>query len=118
MDTPEHYILKISCPAASGIVAAITTCLAAQHCYISELAQFDDEFTGQFFMRAVFRFNAGITGDVGALREDLGDMASGFDMQWQLFCTSQPTRVLLMVSKIRPLPDRPAVSPPQRRKWT
>ena len=58
MDTSnEHYILKINCPAASGIVAAITTCLAGQQCYISELAQFDDEFTGQFFMRAVFRFN-------------------------------------------------------------
>ena len=29
MDTSnEHYILKINCPAASGIVAAITTCLA------------------------------------------------------------------------------------------
>jgi formyltetrahydrofolate deformylase len=74
MDTTnEHYILKINCPAASGIVAAISTCLAGQQCYISELAQFDDEFTGQFFMRAVFRFNTGVKGDIGALREDLGD---------------------------------------------
>ena len=62
----EHYILKITCPAASGIVAAISACLARQQCYISELAQFDDEFTGQFFMRAVFRFNTGVSGDVGA----------------------------------------------------
>lgn len=100
MDTSsEHYILKINCPAASGIVAAITTCLAGQQCYISELAQFDDEFTGQFFMRAVFRFNTGVTGDVDALRKGLGNLAGGFDMQWQLFCSSQPTRVLLMVSK-------------------
>ena len=100
MDTTnEHYILKINCPAASGIVAAITTCLAGQQCYISELAQFDDEFTGQFFMRAVFRFNTGVKGDIGALREHLGDLACGFDMRWQLFCSSQPTRVLLMVSK-------------------
>nr|BFE98035.1 hypothetical protein GCM10020185_85710 [Pseudomonas brassicacearum subsp. brassicacearum] len=45
----EHYILKITCPAASGIIAAISACLARQQCYISELAQFDDEFTGQFF---------------------------------------------------------------------
>ena len=95
----EHYILKITCPAASGIVAAISACLARQQCYISELAQFDDEFTGQFFMRAVFRFNTGVSGDVGALREDLGGLAGGFDMQWQLFSSRQPTRVLLMVSK-------------------
>lgn len=100
MDTSsEHYILKINCPAASGIVAAISACLAHQQCYISELAQFDDEFTGQFFMRAVFRFNTGVRGDIGALREDLGDLSGGFDMQWQLFSSSQPTRVLLMVSK-------------------
>lgn len=95
----EHYILKITCPAASGIVAAISACLARQQCYISELAQFDDEFTGQFFMRAVFRFNTGVSGDIGALREGLGDLAGGFDMHWQLFSSRQPTRVLLMVSK-------------------
>lgn len=65
----EHYILKITCPAASGIIAAISACLARQQCYISELAQFDDEFTGQFFMRAVFRFNTGVDGDIGTLRE-------------------------------------------------
>lgn len=95
----EHYILKINCPATSGIVAAISDCLARQQCYISELAQFDDEFTGQFFMRAVFRFNNGVMGDIDALRAGLGALAGGFDMQWQLFCSSQPTRVLLMVSK-------------------
>ncbi|EPJ84987.1 MULTISPECIES: formyltetrahydrofolate deformylase [Pseudomonas] len=100
MSTPdEHYILKINCPAASGIVAAITSCLADQECYISELAQFDDEFTGQFFMRAVFRFNKQAVADIDALKRQLSSLAGGFDMQWKLFCTRQPTRVLLMVSK-------------------
>ncbi|MFW0755086.1 formyltetrahydrofolate deformylase [Pseudomonas sp. H11T01] len=100
MDTPhEHYILKISCPAASGIVAAVTSWLAGQACYISELSQFDDEFTGRFFMRAVFRFNKGVVGDIAPLRLGLNELAGGFDMQWQLFSSAQPTRVLLMVSK-------------------
>ncbi|WP_191487581.1 formyltetrahydrofolate deformylase [Pseudomonas sp. FEN] len=100
MDHPEpHYILKITCPATSGIVAAITACLARQNCYISELAQFDDEFTGRFFMRAVFRFNQGARADIGALREGLGGLAGGFDMQWELFSGAEPMRVLLMVSK-------------------
>jgi len=100
MDTPhEHYILKISCPAASGIVAAVTSWLAEQACYISELSQFDDEFTGRFFMRAVFRFNKGVIGDIDPLRLGLTELAGGFDMQWQLFSSAQPTRVLLMVSK-------------------
>jgi formyltetrahydrofolate deformylase len=100
MDTSnEQYILKINCPATSGIVATITSCLASQQCYISELAQFDDEFTGQFFMRSVFRFNKGATGDIDALQRELTALAGGFDMQWQLFRSTQPTRVLLMVSK-------------------
>jgi len=100
MHTPhEHYILKISCPATSGIVAAVTASLAEHACYISELAQFDDEFTGRFFMRAVFRFNQGVSGDLAALESSLHALAGGFDMQWQLFSSATPTRVLLMVSK-------------------
>lgn len=100
MHTPiPHYVLKISCPAASGIVAAVTSWLAGQACYISELAQFDDEYTGQFFMRAVFRFNTGVSGDIAALRQGLADLAGDFKLQWDLFSSAEPTRVLLMVSK-------------------
>ncbi|WAH61155.1 formyltetrahydrofolate deformylase [Pseudomonas silvicola] len=96
---PEHYILKISCPATSGIVASVSTWLASQGCYISELAQFDDDHTGQFFMRLVFRFNPGVDGQLAPLRQGLTDLAVDFQLQWQLFSSSQPTRVLLMVSK-------------------
>ena len=53
----NHFILKISCPATSGIVAAVTSYLAGNQCYIGEMAQFDDEFSGTFFMRAVFRLS-------------------------------------------------------------
>src|SRR5450830_1640323 len=38
----NHFIIKISCPAVSGIVAAVTTYLADNGCYIGEMAQFDD----------------------------------------------------------------------------
>ncbi|HGP0281521.1 TPA: formyltetrahydrofolate deformylase, partial [Pseudomonas aeruginosa] len=48
--TQNQYIIKISCPATSGIVAAVTSYLADNGCYISEMAQFDDEFSGTFFM--------------------------------------------------------------------
>jgi len=45
-------VLKANCPAKSGIVAAVTGYLAEKGCYLSELHQFDDSVTGQFFMRA------------------------------------------------------------------
>ena len=96
---PSHFIIRISCPAVSGIVAAVTTYLAEQGCYISELSQFDDEITGRFFMRAVFRFDADAKGDIQALRDGFEDVAVPFDMHWQLFDGQRPMRVLLMVSK-------------------
>ncbi|PVZ20644.1 MULTISPECIES: formyltetrahydrofolate deformylase [unclassified Pseudomonas] len=95
---PE-YILKISCPATSGIVAAVTSYLANAGCYIGEMAQFDDEAHGTFFMRAVFRFNDGTQGDLSALKAGFCDVAAHFGMHWELFDSSQPMRVMLMVSK-------------------
>ncbi|MCJ1882681.1 formyltetrahydrofolate deformylase [Pseudomonas aeruginosa] len=96
---PSHFIIRISCPAVSGIVAAVTTYLAEQGCYISEMAQFDDEGSGRFFMRAVFRFNEGLAGDIGAIETGFADVAGRFDMDWSLHSNARPMRVLLMVSK-------------------
>ncbi|MFK0094777.1 formyltetrahydrofolate deformylase [Pseudomonas sp. NPDC090592] len=96
---PDHFILRVSCPAVSGIVAAVTTYLAEHGCYISEMAQFDDEDNGRFFMRAVFRYNTGTTGDTPQLEAGFTDVARRFDMQWSLHSSARPMRVLLMVSK-------------------
>ena len=96
---PNAFVLKISCPATSGIVAAVTSYLAENGCYIGEMAQFDDETSSRFFMRAVFRFNAGIDGNIEALKSGFTDVAEKFGMSWELFDSSKPMRVLLMVSK-------------------
>ncbi|MBD8573189.1 formyltetrahydrofolate deformylase [Pseudomonas syringae] len=93
------FILKISCPATSGIVAAVTSYLAGNGCYIGEMAQFDDEFSGRFFMRAVFRFNDGHQGDIQQLKAGFSDVAGAFAMDWELHDSREPMRVLLMVSK-------------------
>ena len=95
----NHFIIKVTCPAVSGIVAAVTTYLADNACYIGEMAQFDDDFSGRFFMRAVFRFNDGHAGDLEQIRAGFADVAQAFDMQWELYDTREPMRVLLMVSK-------------------
>jgi formyltetrahydrofolate deformylase len=95
----QNYILTISCPATSGIVAAVSSYLAQSGCYISELAQFDDESNGTFFMRSVFRFNDATTGNIDKLRNDFSSVANDFGMQWKLHSTAQQMKVLLMVSK-------------------
>ncbi|UCJ17553.1 formyltetrahydrofolate deformylase [Pseudomonas sp. MM211] len=95
----NQYVIKISCPATSGIVAAVASFLAEHQCYISEMSQFDDEVSSTFFMRAVFRFNTGVTDDLAKIEEGFAAVASAFEMTWGLYSTSKPTRVLLMVSK-------------------
>lgn len=100
MQHAKHpYVIKISCPATSGIVAAVTSFLADHGCYISEMAQFDDEVSGSFFMRAVFRFNEGFAGDIQQIEDGFADVAERFAMSWELHDTREPMRVLLMVSK-------------------
>ena len=96
---PSHFIIRVSCPAVSGIVSAVSTFLAEQGCYISEMAQFDDEDTGRFFMRAVFRFNEGLAGDIAQVEAGFADVAQRFTMDWSLHGSGRALRVLLMVSK-------------------
>ncbi|MDH2432123.1 formyltetrahydrofolate deformylase [Pokkaliibacter sp. MBI-7] len=95
----NQYVIKISCPATSGIVAAVASYLADQGCYISEMAQYDDEGNGRFFMRAVFRFNSDASADLASVEQGFEDVAAKFDMEWQLFSTAKPMKVLIMVSK-------------------
>ena len=97
-DHIQHYVLKIRCPAASGIVAAITGYLAKNDCYIGEMSQYDDEITGQFFTRIVFRFNEG-NGDIEALKQGFDAVKAQFNMQASFYDCAQPMKVLIMVSK-------------------
>lgn len=97
-DLIDQYVLKISCPAASGIVAAVSSCLAGNDCYISEMAQYDDEITGRFFSRIVFRFNEG-QGDLALLKEKFADVTMKFAMKADFYEKKNPMKVLIMVSK-------------------
>ncbi|PVZ19783.1 MULTISPECIES: formyltetrahydrofolate deformylase [unclassified Pseudomonas] len=94
-----NFVLKVSCPATSGIVSAVTSYLADSGCYIGEMAQFDDQSNNTFFMRAVFRFNDGAANDIEQIKAGFDAVAQRFDMSWELFDSRQPLRVLLMVSK-------------------
>ncbi|MDF0605876.1 formyltetrahydrofolate deformylase [Neisseriaceae bacterium TC5R-5] len=100
MNTNSNYfILKICCAGTSGIVAMVSSFLANQQCYISEMSQFDDEDTGRFFMRTEFRFNPGAKGDISTLRQGFPEVAQAFDMDWQLYSAAEPMRVLIMASR-------------------
>lgn len=96
MDTP--YILTTDCPDKQGIVAAVSGFLADSGCSVDEAAFFSDKESGRFYGRSVFRIGrGGVTVDmVGSW---FGQVAHKFDMDWDIFDTASPLKVMIMVSK-------------------
>jgi formyltetrahydrofolate deformylase len=95
---PTEFVLKASCDATSGIVAAVSSYLAQSDCYISEMHQFDDEENKLFFMRAVCRIE-GDKNTIESIRAGFDEQVSRFNMKWDIVDKSEPVKVLLMVSK-------------------
>ena len=89
-------ILTLSCPDQRGIVAKVSAFLFERGCNILDAQQFDDQETGQFFMRVVFDADGA---DREALRSDFGALADGFKMKWTLRNRADRYRVLLLASK-------------------
>ena len=96
--TAEEIILRASCPAGSGIVAAITTFLADRGAYLSELSHFDDEVNNWLFLRTRFHIESG-DADLASLQHEFPDIADRFDMEWSMCSAKAPTRTLIMVSQ-------------------
>ena len=101
-DASQHfdrrYILKLSCPDQRGIVAAVASFLAEQDCNILESAQFDDEMSGQFFMRTVFGAGAA-TPTIENISAAFGPIASRFAMECSIHDLQVKPKALILVSK-------------------
>ncbi|MEM1153387.1 MAG: formyltetrahydrofolate deformylase [Pseudomonadota bacterium] len=95
---PDEFILCCSCPAGSGIVAAITNFLAERGAYLSELAHFDEVSSQQLFLRTRFLIESGDT-TLASLQDAFPSVAERFDMQWTIHAAQAPTRTLIMVSQ-------------------
>ncbi|HEV7275963.1 MAG TPA: formyltetrahydrofolate deformylase [Devosiaceae bacterium] len=93
----SSFVLTLSCVDRPGIVAAVTTELAALGANIAESAQFWDRETGQFFMRLAF------TAPEGAGRETiekaLKPAVERFAMRTALTDQAAKKKILVMVSK-------------------
>ena len=95
----NSYILKLSCPDRPGIVHAVAGFLVERGGNILDSAQFNDRFTGGFFMRVHFQQLPGQS-DLVALQRDFAPLAVQYEMQWELVDAAIKPRVMLMVSKI------------------
>ncbi|MCX7684662.1 MAG: formyltetrahydrofolate deformylase [Acetobacteraceae bacterium] len=93
-------ILTLSCPNRPGIVAAVANFVFGQGGDIREAQQYDDEATGRFFMRVVFRAAPGAAlPPAEALNAAFASLAAECRMAFTLRDASVPRRVLILVSK-------------------
>jgi len=92
------YVLKLNCIDMPGIVAAVATFLFDFRCSIVDSQQFEDQTSGQFFMRVVFRSTSDRAG-LEELKTFFAPIAERFGMNWSLNDTAHKKRVLLLVSK-------------------
>jgi formyltetrahydrofolate deformylase len=93
----SNFILTLSCADRPGIVAAVTTELAALNANIAESNQFWDRETGQFFMRLAFTAPAGVGRE--ALERALRPAVERFAMRTTLADETRKKKIVVMVSK-------------------
>jgi len=93
----SNFCVTVTCPSTRGIVAAISSYLAAQGCNITDSAQFDDAETGRFFMRISLDSQQGV--GLEELQADMAGPAAEFGMDYAFYDESQKMKVVLMVSR-------------------
>jgi formyltetrahydrofolate deformylase len=93
----SNFILTLSCADRPGIVAAVTTELAALNANIAESNQFWDRETGQFFMRLAFAAPEGVGRE--ALERALRPAVERFGMRTTLADETRKRKIVVMVSK-------------------
>lgn len=94
---PANFVLTLSCADRPGIVAAVTTELAALDANIAESNQFWDRETGTFFMRLAFTAPDGVDRD--AIERALRPVVERFGMRTALLDEGRKKRIVVMVSK-------------------
>ena len=98
--TDRRYVLSLGCLDRTGIVARISAFLAEQGGSITEAAYHADADSGWFFTRQVVRADS-IELSFAELRIRFAAVAAelGPEAEWSLTDSSEPKRVVLLVSK-------------------
>jgi len=80
----------------TGIVAALTTCLADHNGFIHELAQFGTPSSERFYSRICFSMDRAYE---SAFRSGLDKVCAIYNFKTQIVAQDKPTRTLIMASK-------------------
>ncbi|MGO7043434.1 formyltetrahydrofolate deformylase [Rhizobium acaciae] len=94
---PSNFILTLTCEDKVGIVAAVTTELAAIGANIAESNQYWDKNSNRFFMRLAFTTSGEKTRD--DVERTLRPVTDRFEMKTKLVDLSRKPKIIVMVSK-------------------
>ena len=100
----HRFVLTLSCPDRTGIVAAVSGFLLEHECNIVDSAQFGDARDARFFMRVCF--DDARNRSLRELESEFAAVGERFSMQWSLHDVAVKARVLVMVSKFGRAPFR------------
>jgi len=94
--TFKNYIMTNESADRTGIVAALTDCLARHEGFITELSQFGTPSTERFYSRIAFHMGSS---DVAAFKADMKKVSKEFELKTAIIPAKRKTKTLIMVSK-------------------
>ena len=94
--TFKNYIMTNESADRTGIVAALTDCLARHEGFITELSQFGTPSTERFYSRIAFHMGSN---DVAAFKADMKKVSKEFELKTAIIPAKRKTKTLIMVSK-------------------
>jgi formyltetrahydrofolate deformylase len=97
-EAPRRYVLTVTCPDTTGIVAAVTGFIASHGGWVLEAAQHGDLTTGRFFQRIVILAESMPFGPE-EFKVRFTEVARKFELDWELHDTEVPRRVVVLVSR-------------------
>ena len=97
----SEFILTLSCPDTSGIVAEVASFMSEQGLTIKESNQFGDAETNTFFMRVkALTINSKNKIDINKIRNLFNAIAIKRNMRFNIYSTEETPKIIIMVSKI------------------
>lgn len=95
----RKYTLTVSCADKSGLIAAITDCIASSDGNILNMAQYTSTDVSMFFCRVDFEPINNANFSEQKLIDIFTKTAKTFEMDWHLYHTERKEKMALLVSK-------------------
>jgi len=92
----KNYIMTNESADRTGIVAALTACLARNDGFITELSQFGTPSSERFYSRIAFHIGGS---ELGTFKTDMKTVSKEFDLRTHIIPAKRKTKTLIMVSK-------------------